>query len=217
MNPTLVIGNKNYSSWSLRAWLLLSEAGIAFDEVRLSLDTPEFSTQIREYSPAGRVPVLIVDQQPVWDTLAIAETVAERWPDAALWPDDAAARAHARSISAEMHSGFAALRAAMPMNCRAFGRRVSLPDDVTHDIDRIFAIWTDCHRRYGGDWLFGARFSVADAMFAPVVLRFRTYGINLPDAACHYPARLLKSEALLNWLVAAESETEVLEQDEKGQ
>ncbi len=217
MNPTLVIGNKNYSSWSLRAWLLLSEAGIAFDEVRLSLDTPGFLTRIREYSPAGRVPVLIVDQQPVWDTLAIAETVAERWPDAALWPDDAAARAHARSISAEMHSGFAALRAAMPMNCRAFGRRVSLPDDVTHDIDRIFDIWTDCHRRYGDGWLFGARFSVADAMFAPVVLRFRTYGINLPDAACHYPARLLKSEALLNWLVAAESETEVLEQDEKGQ
>lgn len=217
MNPTLVIGNKNYSSWSLRAWLLLSEAGIAFDEVRLRLDTPEFPQQIREYSAAGQVPVLIVDQQPVWDTLAIAETVAERWPATALWPDDPAARAHARSISAEMHSGFAALRGAMPMNCRAFGRRVSLPDDVTHDIDRIFDIWTDCHRRYGGGWLFGTRFSVADAMFAPVVLRFRTYGINLPDAACHYPARLLKSEALLNWLVAAESETEVVEQDEKGQ
>lgn len=217
MKPTLVIGNKNYSSWSLRAWLLLSEAGIAFDEVRLPLDTPEFPRQIREYSPAGQVPVLIVGEQPVWDTLAIAETVAERWPAGALWPDDPAARAHARSVSAEMHSGFAALRGAMPMNCRAFGRRVSLPDEVTHDIDRIFDIWTDCHRRYGGGWLFGTRFSVADAMFAPVVLRFRTYGINLPDAACHYPARLLKSEALLNWLVAAESETEVLEQDEKGQ
>ncbi len=217
MNPTLVIGNKNYSSWSLRAWLLLSEAGIEFDEVRLPLDTAVFPKQIREYSPAGQVPVLILGEQQVWDTLAIAETVAERWPDAALWPDDPDARAHARSISAEMHSGFAALRAAMPMNCRAFGRRVALPDDVTHDIDRIFDIWTDCHRRYGGGWLFGERFSIADAMYAPVVLRFRTYGINLPDAACHYPARLLKSEALLNWLVAAESETEVLEQDEKGQ
>jgi len=217
MNLTLVIGNRNYSSWSLRAWLLLSEAGIVFDEIRLPLDTAEFPRQIREYSPAGQVPVLIMDQQPVWDTLAIAETVAEHWPTAALWPDDPAVRAHARSISAEMHSGFAALRRAMPMNCRAFGRRVSLPDDVARDIDRIFDIWTDCHRRYGGGWLFGERFGVADAMFAPVVLRFRTYGINLPDTACHYPARLLQSDALLNWLVAAESETEVLEQDEKGQ
>lgn len=219
MTPTLVIGNKNYSSWSLRAWLLMSEAGIPFDEVRVPLDTPEFDERIRQYTPAGRVPVLLINERPVWDTLAIAETLAERWPRVGLWPDDADARAHARSISAEMHSGFPALRDAMPMNCRALGRRVTLPDAVTRDIDRIFDIWSDCHRRYGsdGDWLFGARFGVADAMFAPVVMRFRTYGINLPDAAMPYPVRLLKSEALQNWLVASESETEVLEQDEKGQ
>lgn len=214
----LVIGNKNYSSWSLRAWLLLAEAGIRFRETRLALDTDEFGTAIGRYSPAGRVPVLLLDGKPVWDTLAIAETVAERWPQAGLWPDDPDVRAHARSVSAEMHSGFAALRAAMPMNCRARGRRVPLPGDVTADIDRVFEIWSDCRSQYGeeGGWLFN-RFSVADAMYAPVVLRFRTYGINLPDAACHYPARLLQSEHMQNWLVASESETEVIDNDEKGQ
>ncbi|MDZ7643350.1 MAG: glutathione S-transferase family protein [Woeseiaceae bacterium] len=217
MTVTLVIGNKNYSSWSLRAWLLLREAGIPFDEIRIPLDTPAFPARIAEYSPAGCVPVMLLDDAPVWDSLAIAETVAERWPRAGLWPDDAAARAHARSISAEMHSGFAALRREMPMNCRAMGRRVALPDAVSRDIDRIFAIWSDCHDRYAGpdDWLFG-RFSVADAMYAPVVLRLRTYGINLPDSARRYPARLLESEALQNWLAAAESETEVIDGEEKG-
>ena len=217
MALTLVIGNKNYSSWSLRAWLLLAESGIPFKEVRLALDTDEFSEAIGRYSPARRVPVLMFDDKPVWDTLAIAETLAERFPQAKLWPDDPDARAHARSISAEMHSGFEALRAAMPMNCRAMGRKVALPDDVTDDIDRIIDIWSDCRRRYGDDggWLFN-RFSIADAMYAPVVFRFRTYGINLPDSACHYPARLLQSEAIQNWLLACESETEVVDADEKG-
>lgn len=217
MTLKLIIGNKNYSSWSLRAWLLLSEAGIEFEEQRIPMDTDEFPGQIRQFSPAGRVPVLLLDGRPVWDTMAIAETVAEGWPDKKLWPDDSMARAHARSVSAEMHGGFDALRAAMPVNCRAMGRKVSLPGDLTDDIDRVFEIWTDCHDRYGsqGEWLFG-RFSVADAMYAPVVLRFRTYGINLPDAACHYPRRLLESRALQNWLAAAESETEVLDRDEAG-
>jgi len=183
MTPKLVIGNKNYSSWSLRAWLLLREAGIEFDEHRIVLDVASTAADIAGFSPAGRVPVLQLDDAAVWDSLAIAETVAERWPDAELWPAHATARAHARSISAEMHSGFAVLRKSMPMNCRAMGRRVALPDDLTHEIDRIFAIWTDCYHRYGsGDgWLFG-KFSVADAMYAPVVLRFRTYGINLPES-----------------------------------
>jgi glutathione S-transferase len=218
MLPRLVIGNKNYSSWSLRTWLLLSEAGIEFEEQRILMDTEEFKGQISRISPAGRVPVLVLDEQPVWDTLAIAETVAERWPDKRLWPDDPAARAHARSISAEMHSGFDALRAAMPMNCRAMGRKVTLPGTLTADIDRVIDIWTDCYQRYGenGGWLFG-RFSIADAMYAPVVLRFRTYGINLPDSASKYPQRLLESESLQNWLLAAESETEVLDREEAGQ
>lgn len=217
MNVTLVIGNKNYSSWSLRAWLLLAESGIPFEEHRIPMDTPEFKRQILEFSDAARVPVMMLDGHPVWDTLAIAETVAERWPDANLWPDDPMARAHARSVSAEMHSGFAELRDAMPMNCRAMGRRVPMTDALRADIDRVLAIWADCQSRYDGDsWLFG-RFSVADAMFAPVVLRLRTYGVDLPDAASRYPARLLESAALQEWLLAAEAETEVLETEEKGQ
>lgn len=217
MKLELVIGNKNYSSWSLRAWLLLSEAGIAFDEIRVPLDVDDTAGEIGRYSPAGRVPVLVIDGHAVWDSLAIAETVAERWPDRGLWPDDAVARAHARSLSAEMHSGFAVLRDSMPMNCRAMGRKVALPDPLARDIDRVFDIWADCQARYdsGDGWLFG-RFSVVDAMYAPVVLRFRTYGINLPESASRYPARLLESRSMQEWLVAAESETEVIEQDEVG-
>ena len=218
MKPKLIIGNKNYSSWSLRAWLMLAESGIDFDEKRLCLDTAEFAAQIGAFSAAAKVPVLMLGDQPVWDTLAIGETLADHWPEKGLWPEDPVARAHARSISAEMHAGFFALRDAMPMNCRAMGRKVALPDKLTADIDRIIDIWSDCQRRYGADggWLFG-RFSVADAMYAPVVLRFRTYGINLPASATAYPARLLESEALQNWLAAAESETEVLDGDEAGQ
>ena len=218
MKPKLIIGNKNYSSWSLRAWFLLKEADIDFDEQRIPLDTEETKRQIAEFSPAGRVPVLLLDDLAVWDTLAIAETVAERWPEKKLWPGDATARAHARSVSAEMHAGFDVLRNQMPMNCRAMGRRVPLPDELTRDIDRIFDIWSDCHRRYGdaGAWLFGD-FTVADAMYAPVVLRFRTYGINLPDSAGHYADRVLQSEAMQEWLLACETETEVIEHEEVGQ
>ncbi len=218
MSAKLVIGNKNYSTWSLRAWLLLAEARIDFEEERLALDTEGFASKVAQYSPAGCVPVLFLDGQAIWDTMAIAETVAERWPEKQLWPSDANARAHARSICAEMHAGFSVLREAMPMNCRAMGRKVALPDELTADINRIFEIWSDCHRQYhsGGDWLFGG-FSVADAMYAPVVLRFRTYGINLPQSAVAYPERLLQSDALQEWLAAAESEIEVIERDEIGQ
>jgi glutathione S-transferase len=200
MQLKLIIGNKNYSSWSLRSWFLLKESDIDFEEYRIPLDQENSAAEIARFSPAGRLPILMLDGQPVWDTLAIAETVAERWPDKELWPADPLARAHARSVSAEMHSGFSTLRDAMPMNCRAMGRKVS------------------CHRRYAskGDWLFG-RFSVADSMFAPVVLRFRTYGINLPDSASTYPRRLLESESIQSWLAAAESEVEVIKREEIGQ
>lgn len=216
MRPKLVIGNKNYSSWSLRAWLLLTEAGIEFEEIRIPLDTPGFADEIARYTPAARVPVLVMDDYSVWDTLAIAETANELWPDRQLWPADASARAHARSICAEMHSGFSALRDGMPMNCRAMGRRVHLPKALAADIDRVFEIWSDCQQRYPGEgWLFG-RFSVADAMYAPVVLRLRTYGINLPETAEAFPERLLKSDAMQNWLIDSESETEVIEADEAG-
>ena len=218
MKPKLIIGNKNYSSWSLRPWLLLREAGIDFDEQRIVLDTPTAKSEIAEWSPSGRVPVLQLGDQAVWDSLAICETVAERWADKQLWPDDPDERAYARSISAEMHAGFSVLRECMPMNCRAMGRIVPIPDELGADIDRIIAIWADCHKQFGdrGGWLFG-RFSVADAMYAPVVLRLRTYGINLPESAGYYPHRLLESAAMQDWLAAAECETEVIEADEKGQ
>ena len=218
MQLKLIIGNKNYSSWSLRSWFLLTEAGIDFEEQRIALDLDNSASEIARFSPAARVPVLMVDEQPVWDTLAIAETVAEKWPDKELWPSDPTARAHARCVSAEMHAGFPVLREAMPMNCRAMGRKVSLPDALTADIDRILDIWSDCHRRYQtqGSWLFG-HFSIADAMFAPVVLRFRTYGINLPESASRYPRRVLESESIQRWLAAAESEIEVIKREEIGQ
>lgn len=218
MKSTLIIGNKNYSSWSLRAWFLLSECGIDFVEQRIALDVETTATELSSCSPSCTVPVWVLGDEVIWDSLAIAETAAERWPEKRLWPEAAAARAHARCVSAEMHSGFSTLREAMPMNCRAMGRKVSLPDQLTRDIDRIFEIWADCHRRYGpeGPWLFG-NFSVADAMFAPVVFRFRTYGINLPESASHYPRRLLESEPIQRWLEAAESEVEVIENDEVGQ
>lgn len=217
MKPKLIIGNKNYSSWSLRAWLLLREAGIDFDEHRILLDTESTRAEIAAFCGGRTVPILQLGDLTVWDTLAIAETVAERWPDKKLWPSEPAARAHARSISAEMHSGFAVLRECMPMNCRAMGRRIALPDALTDDIDRVIAIWSACHRDFGGDngWLFGD-FSIADAMFAPVVLRFRTYGINLPESALFYPRRLLQSTVMQEWLAAAETEIEVIGREEKG-
>ena len=214
----LVIGNKNYSSWSLRAWFLLKESGIEFEEHRIPLDTDTTAGEIAKFTPAGRVPVLMLDDEVIWDTMAIAETIHERWPEKKIWPDDPGVRAHARSVSAEMHSGFTELRDAMPMNCRAMGRKVPISDAVAADIDRVFQIWSDCHHRYGdeGDWLFG-RFSVADAMYAPVVLRFRTYGINLSESASVYPTRLLESPAIQDWLLESESETEVISHDETGQ
>ena len=215
MRPLLVIGNKNYSSWSLRAWLVLREAGIEFEERRIVLDEPGTAEALDALGAANRVPVLKMGEETVWDSLAIAETVAERWPDRRLWPEDAGRRAHARAISAEMHSGFPALREQMPMNCRAMGRKVTLTDELTADIDRVIAIWSDCRHRYEGEWLFGD-FSIADAAYAPVALRFRTYGINLPESAAFYPQRLLQSTAMQEWLAAAEVEIEVIEHDEVG-
>ena len=161
------------------------------------------------------MPVLKLGEETIWDSLAIAETAAERWPDRRLWPQDGARRAHARAISAEMHSGFAALREQMPMNCRAMGRQVTLTGELTSDIDRVIAIWSDCRHRYRGDWLFGD-FSIADAMYAPVALRLRTYGIELPESAAYYPQRLLQSAAMQEWLAAAEVEVEIIEQAEVG-
>ncbi|MFZ1642094.1 MAG: glutathione S-transferase family protein [Candidatus Contendobacter sp.] len=215
MRPQLVIGNKNYSSWSLRPWLAARHAGIEFDEIRVSLFTPEGTAQIQQYSPSGKVPVWREGEFMVWDSLAICEYLAERAP--ALWPVDSAARAVARSVCAEMHSGFTALRNGMPMNVRARGRRVAITPEIAADIDRIAALWTDCRSRFGasGPWLFGA-FSIADAMFGPVVLRFATYGVSRPGVVGDYAAIWMADSHLQAWITAAERESEVIEADECG-
>lgn len=210
--PHLVIGNYNYSSWSLRAWLALRHAGIEFDVTRIALDVPGYREALRAHSPAGRVPVLIIDDQHVWDSMAIALIAAERQP--ALWPSMPGERWHAYAISAEMHSGFAALRSAMPMNCRATGRHVPVDAALGEDLARVEAIFTDCPRTAPG-WLFG-RFTVADAMFAPVVSRLRTYGVPLGEPAGAYVDHVLSDPIMAEWVAQASVEPEVIDGEEVG-
>ena len=207
----LIIGNKNYSSWSLRSWLTLKQSGLTFEEVRISLDLPDTHTRILEYSPSGRVPALRQDNLTIWESLAICEYIAELVPDRHLWPTDPAARAVARAVSAEMHAGFSNLRAEMPMDCRA--RRSQAPTSaVQQDIDRIFVLWQACRQQFGqgGEFLFG-EFSIADAMFAPVTSRFVTYDVALTPAAQAYVNAVWGLPAMQEWLSAAEAEAEVLD------
>ena len=213
----LVIGNKNYSSWSLRPWLLLEHFAIPFEEVRIALYTPESRPLLKTHSPSGKVPALIDGTVAIWDSLAICEYVAELEAARTAWPEDRAARAIARSVAAEMHSGFATLRELMPMNVRARGRRVDRTAALGDDIARVQELWTSCRERAGSDgpWLFG-RFSIADAMFAPVACRFRTYDVACAGTAAAYLATLLAHPALQRWSAAAERETEVVESSEVG-
>ena len=213
---TLVIGNKNYSSWSLRPWILLRHAGIPFEEVRIGLYAPGMRERIRAYSPAGKVPVLVDGAITVWDSLAICEYLAEKFPNERFWPPNVAARALARSISAEMHAGFAALRQHMSMNCRRSLVGRGEGPGVREDIARIEAMWNDARTRFGsgGDMLFG-RFGIADAMYAPVVLRFQTYGVELPGPAGAYSKAVLRLPAIQEWLAAARAEPETIRQFER--
>lgn len=217
MTPlTLVIGNKNYSSWSLRPWLVLREAGLPFAEVRVPLYAPGSAAALAKWSPSGKVPALHDGDIVVWDSLAICEYLAERFPDTQLWPRDPTARAVARSISAEMHSGFAALREHMSMNIRARWPGHGRSAESLADVARIVAIWSECRARFGQDgaFLFG-RFSIADAMYAPVVLRFQTYGVALEGAAKDYADAVLALPALGEWVAAAVAETERIEAFER--
>lgn len=207
----LVVGNKNYSSWSLRPWLALKMAGLDFDEVRIPLYAPGSREAILRHSPAGRVPILHDGDLTIWDSLAICEYVAELAPQAGLWPADPSLRAEARSISAEMHSGFAALRAAMPMNLRI--ERASLatppPAAVQADVARITAIFETCRARHAaaGAFLFGG-FTIADAMFAPVATRFRSYSVPLPPRAQAYADALWSLAPMREWVTAGVAERE---------
>src|SRR6266403_5729799 len=210
----LVIGNKNYSSWSMRPWLALRANDIAFDEVFVPLytDNKADKDRILSFSRAGKVPALIDGDVTIWDSLAIIEYAAERFPEIRLWPEDRASRAHARSISAEMHSGFAALRNECGMNLHRPVGAIALSADARADIARIQQIWTECRERYGksGPFLFGA-FSGADAMFAPVVHRFRTYAIEVAPQAKAYMKTMMSLPAFAEWTRAGLAETLVIE------
>jgi len=210
---TLVIGNRNYSSWSMRAWVLLRQLGIDFEERRLRFDSDEWDAGIGRWSPSGLVPVLWRGGVAVWDTLAIAETVAEWFPDRGVWPADPVARAFARAASAEMHSGFRNLRARMPMNIRASHPGKGMTPEARADIARIERLWAEARRRFGagGDFLFG-RFSAADAMFAPVVTRFITYDVPLDAACVAYCEHIMALPAMKEWVAAAEAEPDEIDE-----
>lgn len=204
---TLVIGNKNYSSWSLRAWLALEMTGAPFEEVVIPLDRDDTAAAIAAQSPSRRVPVLKHGDLQVWDSLAIAEYLAELYPQAALWPSDRPARAQARAVTAEMHAGFTVLRKDMPMDLRARRDLPTMTPGLTADVERICQIWQECRERFGqdGGFLFGAA-SIADAFFAPVVSRFVTYRPSLSDTAERYIATVWDWPAMRSWAAAAEQE-----------
>ena len=207
----LYIANKNYSSWSLRPWLLLKQAGIPFREVFVPVRTPGSRSLILKHSPAGRVPVLHDGNISVWESLAICEYLAEKFPDRKFWPVDPAARAVARSVASEMHAGFAALRTHMPMNTRKSMPGRGRNPEVLADIDRITALWKDCRQRHGrsGDFLFG-HFTIADAMYAPVATRFQTYEVELDPVSAAYRDTILAMPAMRQWYAEAAAEREAI-------
>lgn len=205
---TLVIGNRNYSSWSLRPWMLLKHLGLAFDEVVLPLDTPEFGTQVAAWSPAHRVPVLADGDLRIWDSLAICEYVHELFPAAKLWPDDRAQRARARSISAEMHSSFAAMRNAMGMDLHGHYPGKGHTPEALADVRRIQTIWHEQLARSGGPFLFGS-FTIADAMFAPVTTRFTTYGVDMDATIRAYVDAVQALPAFVAWKADGKHEPEL--------
>jgi glutathione S-transferase len=217
MTLKLVIGNKNYSSWSMRPWLAMRAAGIAFEEVFIPLytDNKADKDRILSFSRAGKVPTLVDGDVTVWDSLSIIEYLAERFPDAKLWPQDRAARAYARSISAEMHSGFLPLRSECGMNLHRPVGAVTLSADAQANVARVQEIWTECRDRHGksGPYLFGA-FTAADAMYAPVVHRFRTYAIGVSPQVQAYMDTMMALPAFAEWTKAGLAETLVIEKFE---
>ncbi|MFN6558344.1 MAG: glutathione S-transferase family protein [Nostoc sp. ChiSLP01] len=211
---TLVIGNKNYSSWSLRPWLAMKQFGLEFDEIRIPLYGSDSASKTRQYSSSGKVPVLLHDTLTIWDSLAICEYLAETFP-MQWWPEDKTARAFARSITAEMHSGFQNLRQNMPMNCRTKYPGKGLASGVQQDIDRIISIWKESRQKFGsaGNFLF-SNFTIADAFFAPVVIRFVAYDVQLDADSKDYVETILVLNAMQEWINAAKNETEILPQFE---
>jgi glutathione S-transferase len=215
MTLRLVIGNKNYSSWSFRPWIAMKVAGIAFEEQLISLDAKDFKERVTKISGTGKVPALVDGDVHVWESLAILEYLAEKFPHTRLWPADAQARAPARAVAAEMHAGFVPLRRDLPMNMWRPVKRHELTPEVQANVRRIDAMWTDCRKRFGagGSFLFGA-FGAADAMYAPVVSRFHTYGVAVGPAAQAYMDAMMALPAWAEWRAAALREPWVLAEDE---
>lgn len=213
MGYRLVIGNKNYSSWSLRAWLFLRESGIDFEEIRIPMFTDHWRTEVARHTPAGRVPVLLDGDLAVWDTTAIYEHVRERHPQAVGWPQDPRARALARSVAAEMHSGFLAIRGELPQNLKARCQRPleSISESARAQVARVKETWTTCRTRHGegGPWLFG-RFTLPDVVYAPVALRFVTYGIPVEGAAAGFVEAVRGLPSVQEWIRDAQQEGERL-------
>ncbi len=215
MGLKLIIGNKNYSSWSLRPWIAMKVAGIAFDEEVISLSATDFKARLSKVSGTGKVPALLDGDVHVWESLAILEYVAEKYPHARLWPADPAPRALARAIAAEMHAGFAPLRRHLPMNMWRPVIPRQLTPEVKANVRRIEEMWIDCRTRYGagGAFLFGG-FGAADAMYAPIVSRFHTYAVEVGEAARAYMAAVMALPAWGEWRAAALAEPWVLPEDE---
>lgn len=211
----LILGNKNYSSWSLRPWIAMKMARIPFEEEVIPLYAPGSREAILSYSPAGKVPVLIDGDMAIWESLAILDHLAEKFPGAGLWPADARARAHARAVAAEMHAGFGALRRHCPMNMRRSGKKRALTDEAAADVRRIEELWTDCRARFGADgpFLFG-KFGAADAMYAPVVSRFASYAIGVIAAAEAYMNAVMTLPAWQEWKNAGVVEPWVMPNNE---
>ncbi|MCW8883803.1 MAG: glutathione S-transferase family protein [Motiliproteus sp.] len=217
-NRQLIIGNKNYSSWSLRAWLLLKHLQIPFEEIRIPLFQPGYHQKILQHSSAGRVPILKEDGHTIWDSLAIAEYLAEQHPT--LWPADASLRAYARAAVAEMHAGFMALRQELPMNCRAIQRQLEYSEQAARDIERIEAIWLQCQQleqqhQIQGPWLLGD-FGIIDAFYAPVALRLQGYQIPLQAHSRSYLQCQLDNPLLKQWIEEGQNESEIIEEEEVG-
>jgi glutathione S-transferase len=211
----LIIGNKNYSSWSFRPWLAMKVAGIAFEETLLPLDAADFKAKLATLGGAGKVPLLIDGEIRVWESLAILEYLADKFPAAGLWPREPAARAHARAVACEMHSGFSSLRSLLPMNIHRPVIRRPLDAGATADVARIQSIWSESRDRFGasGPFLYGA-FGAADAMYAPVVSRFHTYAVEVGAVARAYMAAMMSLPAWIEWRDVARHETSVLPHDE---
>jgi glutathione S-transferase len=205
---TLVIGNKNYSSWSMRPWVAMHAFNIPFQEVRVLLDQSDTANKIAAYSACGRVPVLLAGEMTIWDSLAICEYLAEQFPEKHLWPQDVAARALARSVCAEMHAGFSSLRNTMSMSIKGSYPGKGRTPGTQADIGRISEIWEECLSRFGHHQFLFGEFSIADAYYAPVVMRFQTYGVSLPPALNAYCARVRSHPAVARWITEALAETE---------